>query len=74
MQVVRPPRWTFVRFPRGSMFGEPGNREKQRRVLRDVLQAFTSIQETGGHVELAHRWEAPPVMYRGSGLREGPNA
>jgi len=74
MQAVKPPRWTFVRFPRGSMFGEPGNQDKQRRVLLDVLTAFATIQEPGGHVKLAYRWEAPPVMYRGTGLREGPNA
>jgi hypothetical protein len=72
MNVVKPPRWTYVRFPRGSMFGEPGNRDKQRKVLLDVLAAFTGIQEPGGHVELPYRWEASPVMYRGKGLKEGP--
>jgi hypothetical protein len=56
------------------MFGEPGNRDKQRRVVQDVLEAFRTIREPGGHVELAYRWEAPPVMYRGKSLREGPNA
>jgi hypothetical protein len=54
------------------MFGEPGNRDKQRKVLLDVLAAFTAIQEPGGHVELPYRWEASPVMYRGKGLKEGP--
>jgi hypothetical protein len=32
-----------VRFPRGSIFGEPGNAEKQRKVLKDVLEAAYSI-------------------------------
>ena len=68
---VRPPRWVHVRFPRGTMFGEPGNRAKQRAVLRDTLDALTSITEPGGHVELAHRWEADPLMWRGTPLREG---
>jgi hypothetical protein len=72
-QRVRPPRWARVRFPRGSMLGEPGNGDKQRRVLTDTLQALAAIGEPGGLLELAHRWEADPVMWRGKGLREGSN-
>ena len=53
------------------MFGEPGNRAKQRAVLRDTLDAVASINVPGGHVELAHRWEADPVLWRGTPLREG---
>lgn len=53
------------------MFGEPGNRPKQRAVLRDTLEALVSITEPGGHVELAHRWEREPVIWRGNALREG---
>lgn len=68
---VRPPRWVRVRFPRGSMFGEPGNRAKQTSVLREALAALDGIQEAGGHVELDHRWESEPVMWRGTPLREG---
>ena len=67
---VRPPRWVHVRFPRGAMFGEPGNRAKQRAVLRDTLDALAAIREPGGSLALPYRWEAPPVMWRGSPLRE----
>jgi hypothetical protein len=70
-QRVNPPRWARVRFPRGSMLGEPGNRDKQLAVLRDILAALETILEPGGHVELAYRWEAPPVMWRGKPLTEG---
>jgi len=49
---VMPPRWAHVRFPRGSMLGEPGNRGKQMAVLRDTVAAFGSITTPGGHVEL----------------------
>lgn len=70
-QRVRPPRWTRVRFPRGSMLGEPGSRGKQRAVLVDVLAALAAIGTPGGHVELPYRWEAPPVMFRGKALTEG---
>ena len=68
---VRPPRWAHVRFPRGSMLGEPGNRDKQLAVLRDTLAALESIREPGGHVQLPYRWEAAPVVWRGKLLTEG---
>jgi hypothetical protein len=53
------------------MFGEPGNRPKQRAVLRETLEALVSITEPGGHVELSHRWEGDAIMWRGTPLREG---
>ncbi len=68
---VRAPRWVRVRFPRGAMFGEPGNRDKQLAVLGDALGAFAAIHEPGGHLELPYRWEAAPVMWRGKPLTEG---
>ncbi len=68
---VRAPRWVRVRFPRGAMFGEPGNRAKQLAVLRDTLGALAAIHEPGGHLELPYRWEAPPVMWRGKPLTDG---
>lgn len=70
-QRVNPPRWVHVRFPRGSMLGEPGNREKQRKVLVDAFDALAAIGTPGGHVELPCRWEAAPVMFRGKPLTEG---
>ncbi len=68
---LRPPRWAHVRFPRGSMFGEPGNADKQRRVLKDALEAAYSITEPGGKVELPYRREAAPVQFRGRSITEG---
>jgi D-proline reductase (dithiol) PrdB len=68
---VRPPRWAHVRFPRGSMLGEPGQRDKQLSVLRDTLEALTNITVPGDHVALGYRWEGPPVMWRGRPLVEG---
>ncbi len=68
---VRPPRWVHVRFPRGSMLGEPGNREKQLAVLTDTLIALRNIETPDGSVELPYRWEAPPVPWRGKALVEG---
>jgi hypothetical protein len=69
--LVKPPRWVYVHFPRGSMFGEPGNADKQRKVLKDTLEAAYAIAEPGGNVELPYRWEAAPVMYQGRAITEG---
>ena len=72
MERIRPPRWVHVRFPRGAMFGEPGNTAKQRAVVEDVLRLGAGIPEPGGHVELPYRWEGPAVAWRGREIREGP--
>jgi hypothetical protein len=53
------------------MFGEPGNADKQRKVLKDVLEAAYSIREPGTKVELPYRWEAAPVQFRGRSITEG---
>jgi hypothetical protein len=72
LELVRPPRWIYVRFPRGAMFGEPGNRTKQRRVLEKTLEAAESIQEPGGKIEMPYRWEGSPISFRGREITEGP--
>jgi hypothetical protein len=69
-QRIRPPRWTHVRFPRGSMLGEPGNHDKQRSVLTDTLRALAVIDTPGWSVELPYRWGADSVTWRGKPLRE----
>lgn len=71
---IMPPRWAHVRFPRGSMLGEPGNQDKQLAVLRAALAALRSITTPGGHVELPYRWESAPVLWRGKPLSEGSNS
>jgi glycine/betaine/sarcosine/D-proline reductase family selenoprotein B len=68
---VRPPRSVLVRFPRGSMFGEPGNRAKQRTVLHETLAALGAIAEPGGQVSLDVHWEAEPLVWKGKALTEG---
>lgn len=69
--AIKPPRWVHVRFPRGAMFGEPGNAAKQRDVLEAALAAAWAIAEPGGKVEVPYRWEAAPVAWRGQ-VTEGP--
>ena len=72
MEILKPSRWVHVRFPRGAMFGEPGNSGKQRTVLEETLDAFDRIREPGGKISLAYRWEAPPISWRGREITEGP--
>ncbi len=71
-EAVRPPRWVHVRFPRGAMFGEPGNQTKQRRVLEETLEAAEKIRDPGGKIEMPYRWEAKPISFRGRQITEGP--
>jgi hypothetical protein len=72
LQMIQPARWVYVRFPRGSMFGEPGNAAKQRKVLEDTLAGFDTITTPGGKIDLPYRWEAPPIKWRGRDITEGP--
>jgi D-proline reductase (dithiol) PrdB len=59
MEFVRPPRVLFVRFPRGSMLGEPFNTERQRRIIMDALAALRSMTEPGAVCDLPYRWKNP---------------
>jgi D-proline reductase (dithiol) PrdB len=40
MAHIKPPRAMLVKFARGSMFGEPGNVKRQRRIILDALGAL----------------------------------
>jgi hypothetical protein len=57
MSYVKPPRALLVKFPRGSMLGEPGNSERQRRVIQDALEALATMTEPGTVRELPYRWK-----------------
>lgn len=54
---VKPPRVVQVKFPRGSMFGEPGNVARQRRILLDILDALRFMTKPGEIRELPYRWK-----------------
>ncbi|MCF8106745.1 MAG: hypothetical protein K9K64_14780 [Desulfohalobiaceae bacterium] len=59
MGYAKPTRALLVKFPRGCMFGEPGNATRQRRIIRDGLNAFRSMTEPGTVLELPYRWKKP---------------
>jgi hypothetical protein len=59
MANIKPPRAVLVRFARGSMFGEPGNEKRHRRIILDSLDALKTMTEPGSIKELPYRWKRP---------------
>lgn len=59
MAYIKPPRALRVKFARGSMFGEPGNVKRQRRIILDGLGALQTMTEPGTIQELPYKWKQP---------------
>ena len=59
MAHIKPPRAVLVKFARGSMFGDPGNVKRQRRVIMDALDALKTMTEPGSSKELPYKWKRP---------------
>lgn len=59
MNLIKPPRALLVKFARGSMFGEPGNTARQRRILMDALEALQTMTVPGTIKELPYKWKRP---------------
>ena len=59
MAHIKPPRAVLVKFARGSMFGEPGNVKRQRRIILDALEALQTMTEPGTIQELPYKWTQP---------------
>lgn len=59
MAYIKPPRALLVKFARGSMLGEPGNVQRQRRIVLDALAALQNMTEPGTVQELPYRWKKP---------------
>ena len=59
MERIKPPRAVLVKFARGSMFGEPGNVGRQRRILMDALDALQTMSEPGEIRKLPYQWKRP---------------
>jgi hypothetical protein len=59
MAHIKPPRALIVKFARGSMFGEPGNVSRQRRIIMDALEALKTMTEPGSIKALPYRWKRP---------------
>jgi hypothetical protein len=59
MANIKPPRALLVKFPRGSMLGEPGNATRQRRIIMDALDGLCTMTVPGTIQELPYRWKKP---------------
>ena len=59
MAPIKPPRALLVKFARGCMFGEPGNKNRHRRIILDALDALKTMTEPGTVRELPYRWKKP---------------
>ena len=56
IERIKPPRVVHVRFPRGSMFGEPGHVARQRRIVLDLLEGLKTMTTPGEILERPYRW------------------
>ena len=59
MAHIKPPRALLVKFARGSMFGEPGNVKRQKRIILDALNALRNMTESGTVQKLPYQWKRP---------------
>ncbi len=59
MALIKPPRALLVKFPRGSMLGEPGNTKRHRRIILDALKVLEEITAPGTIQEMPYRWKKP---------------
>jgi hypothetical protein len=59
MAFIKPPRALLVKFPRGSMLGEPGNVKRQHSIIMDALNALKTMTEPGTVKELPYQWKRP---------------
>lgn len=54
--MVKPSRAVTVKFPYGSLVGEPNNADLQGKVVLAALQALKEINTPGEIKELPFRW------------------
>jgi hypothetical protein len=59
MAHIKPPRALLVKFARGSMFGEPGNVKRQRRIILDAFEVLKTMTVPGTIRELPYKWKRP---------------
>ena len=55
-EKIPAPRSAFVKFPYGAAFGEPGNADQQRTLLRDLLVILQRASEPGKIEDLPYQW------------------
>ena len=56
IEAGNPPRAVFLDYPLGHTVGRPFDRDNQRAVVNDALNAFESITTPGAIERLNYRW------------------
>jgi len=62
MEKIKPPRVIFVRFPRGTMLGEPKNVSRLRDILQKALEAIREMRDPGSILELSYELESQTFL------------
>ena len=65
-RAVGVPRLVGVSHPMGRPFGPPRDPNRQRAVLRAMLDLLASARGPGSEVELPFEWPEPPAQVRRS--------
>lgn len=55
--AVNPPRAVFLDYPLGHTAGRRGDRDEQRRIMADTLDALASIDRPGTIRRLDYAWD-----------------
>ena len=63
-RAVGVPRLVGVSHPMGQPFGRPGDADRQRAVLRAMLEFLESAPGPGSRVELPFEWHETPAQAR----------
>jgi hypothetical protein len=56
MKLVKVPRAMVVDFPPGCPVGEPGEHEKQRKVVQEALEYLTTMMQPGTIWRSPFKW------------------
>jgi hypothetical protein len=70
--AVGVPRVAGIGFPPGRPFGQPGDSEGQRAVLRAALEVVETAGHAGTVVDLPFEWPESPSRVRSSPLEPPP--
>ena len=63
-RAVGVPRLVGVGHPMGQPFGRPGDADRQRAILRAMLELLASAPGPGSQVELSFEWPETPAQAR----------
>jgi hypothetical protein len=64
IEKIKPPRAVAIEFPFSMIWGHPGDRETQLRILRDMLEAARTMQTPGTVIELPYTWPEEDLKKR----------